>query len=137
MGVTTKILRIGIASRDEMRDRAVAIARGQHKPAPGEPKVWFTSLESLAQVLSRNNRLLLEIIRQAKPASLKELAKLSGRQEGNLNRTLHTMERYRLVRLKKGERGRIVPDVPYDRLAFDVSLSVRAADTRRLKRVAG
>jgi predicted transcriptional regulator len=55
-------------------------ARGEYKPAPDEPKVWFTSMESLAQVLSSKNALLLELIRCAQPASIKELAE---RRDGN------------------------------------------------------
>ena len=41
-----KTLKIGIASYDRMKARTVAIARGEHKPARGEPTVWFTSIES-------------------------------------------------------------------------------------------
>src|SRR3990170_4724198 len=79
-----RVLRIGIASRKEMRARTIAIARGEYKPRPDDPKVWFSSLESLAQVLSSKNQLLLELIRRARPASIKELAGLSGREESNL-----------------------------------------------------
>jgi hypothetical protein len=35
---------------------------GKYKPAAGEPKVWFTSAESFARVLSDRNRDLLGII---------------------------------------------------------------------------
>jgi predicted transcriptional regulator len=119
MSTRAKILRIGIASRDQMKARTMAIARGEHKPNPDEPKVWFTSMESLAQVLSTKNTLLLEMIRRARPASLKELAELTGRQLSNLSRTLRTMERYRLVRLERSDEGTLIPTVPYDRLAFE------------------
>jgi predicted transcriptional regulator len=122
-----RVLRIGIASREEMRARTIAIARGEYTPGPKEPKVWFTSIESLAQVLSTNNQLLLELIRRLRPASMRELAQLSGRAESNLSRTLHTMERYGLVRLHKREAGRIVPEVPYERFRVDLPISVMAA----------
>jgi predicted transcriptional regulator len=123
MSTNAKILRIGIASREQMKARTVAIARGELHPGPNDPKIWFTSLESLAQVLSSKNKLLLEIIRRARPASLKELADLSGRKESNLSRTLHTMARYRLVTLNRSERGTIVPSVPYDRVLCDFELN--------------
>jgi predicted transcriptional regulator len=122
----TKILRIGIASREQMKARTMAIARGEHRPSADEPKVWFTSMESLAQVLSSKNTLLLEMIRRAQPASLKKLAELSGRQISNLSRTLHTMERYRLVKLERSN-GTVVPTVPYDRLAFEHELGMQMA----------
>jgi len=127
MNANAKILRIGIASREEMKARTVAIARGELRPGPTDPKVWFTSLESLAQVLSSKNKLLLELIRRARPASLKELAELSGREESNLSRTLHTMARYRLVTLQRSERGTIVPSVPYDRVLCDFELNANRA----------
>jgi predicted transcriptional regulator len=110
----TNILKIGIASREEQRARTRAIARGQIRPSPDDPKVWFTSIESLAQILSTRNKHLLEIIQKSKPASLAELAKLSEREESNLSRTLHTMERYGFVILQKSERGRLIAIAPYD-----------------------
>ena len=54
-----------------------------------------------------------------KPASLKELAELSGRHVSNLSRTLRTMERYRLVRLEPSENGTLVPTVPCDRVVLE------------------
>jgi hypothetical protein len=86
---------------------------GADKPSPNDPKVWFPSVETLAQVLSTRNQLLLEIIQRSRPASLQELAKLSGRQPGNLTRTLKTMERYRIVRLEKVGKT-VVPVAPWD-----------------------
>jgi len=65
---------IGIASQQDMRARALAIARGDHQPRPGEPKIWFTSLRSLAEVLADNNRALLRVIREHKPESLNRLS---------------------------------------------------------------
>lgn len=55
----------------------MAIARGEHRPGPDEPKVWFASMESLARVLSDRNRALLDLISREQPDSITELAKLS------------------------------------------------------------
>jgi predicted transcriptional regulator len=121
MNNNMKVLRIGIASRAEMRARTMAIARGELKPSSNDPKVWFPSIKSVAEVLSNENRLLLEIIRRMSPASVKELAEISGRKPGNLSRTLHTMERYKLVELERCG-GTVTPRVPYDRVSFDLAL---------------
>lgn len=118
-----KTLTIGIAGYDRMKERTVAIARGEFMPARDEPKVWFTSVESFAKVLSHRNRELLTLIAREEPASLSELAVLSGRNKSNLSRTLKTMLRYGLVELREGERGTLVPRVPYDRVRLDVSLT--------------
>ena len=121
-----KTLKIGIAGYDRMKARTMAIARGEHKPARGEPTVWFTSIESFAKVLSGHNRELLETIAREKPESLTELAEIAGRSKSNLSRTLRTMSRYGLVELTEGERGTVVPRVPYDQVRLDVSLTASA-----------
>ena len=118
-----KTLEIGIAGYDEMKARTLAIARGEHTPVKGEPKVWFTSIESFAKLLSEHNRHLLELIAREKPGSLTELAELAGRSKSNLSRTLKTMSKYGLVELRRGQRGRLVPRVPYDHVRLDVSLT--------------
>ena len=98
--------------------------RGGSTSRPGpEPTVWFTSIESFAKVLSGRNRELLATIAREKPGSLTELAELAGRNKSNLSRTLKTMSRYGLVELTEGERGTVVPRVPYDQVRLDVSLT--------------
>jgi len=123
----SRILRIGIASRNDIKARTIAIAKGELKPKPSDPKVWFTSLESMAQVLNAKNLLLLELIAQTKPASLAELAETSGRAKSNLSRTLRTLEHYGIVELKKGENGRLVPRVVYRSIKLDLPLLADAA----------
>ena len=117
-----KTLKIGIAGYDQMKAHTMAIARGEHKPGQGEPKVWFTSVESFAKVLSQRNRELLTLIACVQPASLTELAELSGRKKSNLSRTLKTMSQYGLVELQEGRRGALMPRVPYDQVSLDVCL---------------
>ncbi len=120
-------LKIGIANYEEMRARTMAIARGERKPARGEPKVWFTSIESFAKVLSAGNRELLRVIAEKAPGSLNELSQLTGRAKSNLSRTLKTMEGYGLVRLERGERGRITPKVTAERVELDLPLTDKKA----------
>jgi predicted transcriptional regulator len=127
--VTT--LKIGIATYEEMKARTMAIARGERRTRRDEPKVWFPSTESFAKVLSAGNRELLRVIAQEAPTSLDELAQLTGRKKPNLSRTLKTMAGYGLVRLERGERGRIAPKVTHDRIALELPLTVTG---RLLKR---
>ncbi|MEK6789723.1 MAG: hypothetical protein AABY68_12315 [Pseudomonadota bacterium] len=56
----------------------LAIAKGEYKPKHGEPKIWFTSMRSLAE--------------------------LTGRKPGNLSRTLKTMSNYGFVEMKRESR---------------------------------
>ena len=99
-----RILKIGIISRENYKKRTIAIARGEYKPKKGEPKIWFESVQSMAQILSSENQELLRIIKEQEPASLKELELASGRKRSNLSRTLNTMSRYGIVDLVKQKR---------------------------------
>ena len=38
-----KAIVIGILPQERIRERMLAIAKGEYKPKPGEPKIWFTS----------------------------------------------------------------------------------------------
>lgn len=40
---------IGLASQADIRARALSIARGERRPNPGEPKVWFASMRSMGK----------------------------------------------------------------------------------------
>ena len=117
-----KTLQIGTASSEPVKACTMAITRGEHKPAKGEPTVWFTSIESFAKVLSERNRELFALIVRENPGSLTRLAALAGRSKSNLSRTLNTMSRYGLVELEQGRRGTLVPCVPYNQVRLDVSL---------------
>ena len=95
---------IGLMSQDKIRKRILDIARGDYKPKRNEPKVWFPSMKSVAEVLSDQNRALLNMIVEMQPETLTELADAAGRQMSNLSRTLRTMEHYGFVELVKDKR---------------------------------
>jgi predicted transcriptional regulator len=98
---TNKAIRFVIMSQEKIRERMLNIARGVYKPEPNEPKIWFTSMRSLAEVLSDENRALLHIIKDTKPNSIKELSEVTGRKPSNLSRTLKTLSNYGIVELVK------------------------------------
>ena len=121
MTTTPNTLKLGIASVEQYKARTMAIARGEYVPAPDEPKVWFQSLETLAQVLSVKNRALLAAIAETNPASLNELAEKTGRAKSNLSRTLKTMESYGLIHFEKGRGREIAPRVNYSGIALEMA----------------
>ena len=106
-----KILKIGIISKQDYINRTVAIAKGEYTPKKGEPKVWFESIKSMAQVLSNENQELLKLIVEHKPSSITELERISHRKKANLSRTLKTLEKYNIVDLPKTAQGTIAPKV--------------------------
>lgn len=72
------------------------------------PTVWFDSWRQLVGVLSDENRRLLRTMSSARPQTLAELAKLSGRAPSNLSRTLKNLEAHGLVRLHRVDGARAI-----------------------------
>ena len=117
---------VGVMSFEDFKTYTIAIAKGEYKPQKNEPKIWFNSIKSLAQVLSEENRHLLKLIIEQKPKSISDLAPLTGRKANNLLRTLRMMEHYGLITLNKScekNKGRspLIPRALYDNV--DIRLS--------------
>jgi predicted transcriptional regulator len=125
--MTAKVINIGIISRGNYARRTIAVAKGDYRPRKGEPKIWFETLKSMAQILSSENQALLKLIIDHKPRSLTELEKISHRKKSNLSRTLKTLERYGIVELPKKE-GRLVPKVIAT--DFKVEFGLHYSETR-------
>ena len=117
-----KRVKIGIMPLQDFQTYTKDIVTGKHKRKRGEPKIWFSSMASLAQVLSDQNRDLLSLIVEQQPESISELARLSDRSQSNLTRTLKKMESYGLVKMKTGTRGSKRPFVPYSDIVLDMSI---------------
>ncbi|WP_312434572.1 transcriptional regulator [Janthinobacterium sp.] len=110
-GACKKVMKpifIGIMPQEKIRERVLAIASGTYQPQPDEPKVWFVSMKSLAEVLSDENRALLHVMMEMQPESISALAEVTGRKQSNLSRTLKTMSPYGIVELKR-ERNQVRP----------------------------
>ena len=108
--MATKVMKVGIISKQDYIKRTIAIAKGEYIPRKDEPKVWFDSIKSMAQVLGNENQELLKLIINHKPHSLSELERISKRKKSNLSRTLKTLEKYGIVELTKNQ-GKLVPKV--------------------------
>lgn len=55
------IIKVGIASFEEMKARTLDIARGEIDMVD-EPKVWFISIEDFANALAEGNPEIMEMI---------------------------------------------------------------------------
>jgi len=119
-----KTIKVGIMPLEQYKQRTINIAKGIYKPKKDEPKIWFQSIKSIAQVLSNDNQALLQTILDNKPQSLKELEDITGRAKSNLSRTLKTLERYGIVELHRVSNT-IVPEVKATR--FTVEFGLEAA----------
>jgi predicted transcriptional regulator len=119
-----KVIKVGIMSLEDYKRRTIDIASGKYKPKKDEPKIWFSSIKSLANILSEENRKLLKLIIETHPESVQELEPLTGRKANNLLRTLRKMESLGLVKLREGKPGRgrtpLIPEVIYDSAEVDL-----------------
>jgi len=120
----------------EFKDHTLAVARGERRIAPGEPKIWcepieaegaghkvrFASLEAGAKLLSAKNRALLRTIAEQRPRSVTELAALTGRAEQNVLRTLNKLAAAGVVRLDKGAGRARRPVLAARKVHFEIDL---------------
>jgi predicted transcriptional regulator len=89
-----------IQSHEALKREMKAVARGE-KPAPADAnQPSFNSADVLLRVLTPENRILLRLIRDKRPESVAELARLSQRAEPNLLRTLAKLEAIGLVKME-------------------------------------
>lgn len=115
-------LKIGIADSEEMKARTLRVTRGEEKPSPDDPKVWFISTESFSKVLSAPNRAMLRLIAEREPESLDALAELTGRAKSNLSRTLKAMVGYGLIRMERSGK-KLAPKLVHDRVVLELALT--------------
>jgi predicted transcriptional regulator len=84
-----------------------AVARGEI-PAPADAALpSVESAEALLRLLTPDNRSLLRTIRDAKPGSVAELARLTDRAEPILLRTLAKLEAFGLLEMRTVNRRRV------------------------------
>ncbi|MHA2937058.1 HVO_A0114 family putative DNA-binding protein [Vibrio sp. RC27] len=101
--------RIGIMSEKLIRMRLLAIAQGKYKAQLNEPKVWYTSINAISQILCPENIDLLRLIDSERPESLTQLAELTGRAKSNLSKTLKSLSEKGFVRLEQGHGKSVKP----------------------------
>lgn len=124
--MNSKTLKIGIATAEEFRALTRSIARGEQGRNVEQPKIWFESLQSAAQILGGENKRLLQTILDRHPASIKELEEMTGRKSSSLSRTLKTMERYGIVSLTK-VKNQVKPEVNATDFQIEFGLVDRSA----------
>jgi predicted transcriptional regulator len=98
------------------------------------PKKWFDSeataanaeqisAEAMVKLLSPGNLAVLDAIKRHKPASMRELATLTGRKEASLSRTLKRFAQLGIVAFEDGPRRARVPALIATRVHLDIDLT--------------
>ena len=116
---------IGLASPREMRSRLAAAARGEAGHADA-PRLWM-SVDALMRLLTPENRDLLAMVARERPRSVSDLAARSGRDQGNLSRTLDRLEQAGLIRLVADGREKR-PELLCRHLRIELDLAADRAD---------
>lgn len=98
--------------KNAKQSRCVIGIKGQ-TPDPDFPvDIWFDSLKSVANVLSKENQQLLKVIAEQQPQSVTELATLTGRAVSNVSRTLKTLDKLGIVCLTRVS-GLVKPTIKF------------------------
>jgi predicted transcriptional regulator len=135
--MTAKAAKVKNGTFEQFKDFTLAVARGERKVDPSEPKVWieshkgksgmktaaqFTSLEAGAKLLSAKNRELLRLIVTREPRSVSELADMAQRAPQNVQRTLHRLSAAGIVRLDRGEGRMVRPYLTARKIHIEIDL---------------
>jgi predicted transcriptional regulator len=118
-----KRVRIGIrdlkSALDDFVRTAQAVERGEKvKKRTG---VYFTSVEAFRKVLTVQRMNLLRLIREKKPASLHELARLAQRDIKNISDDVKYLAQVGLVEVKDSE-NKILALINYDKILLEIAI---------------
>lgn len=109
------------------------------RAAHGVPKQWLdvgdaaelsateqVSAEATVKLLSPGNVTVLDAINRHRPATLRELAALTGRNEASLSRTLKRLVQAGIVAFNEGPRGARIPSVVATQVSLEIDLTGRS-----------
>jgi predicted transcriptional regulator len=110
-------------SLNRFKETFKALQTGRHV----EPRevVGFTSLEAARNFLTRERLALLHTIKNCRPGSIYELAKMTERDLKNVQEDIRILERHGLVQIAKrprGSRNVKVPRVPFEEIALRIAI---------------
>ena len=84
--------------------------------------IYFETVDAMRSVLTNNRLLILRTIRERKPHSVYELAKILGRDLKNVNQDLMLLAEIGLVTLEKTttDKKRVSPHVDYNMIQVEI-----------------
>lgn len=127
MAIKAKNITIGIRSLDQGLDNFVEAAevlmRGES--VRKQRGVYFENLDSFRKVLTEKRLALLHAVKQQKPDTIHELARLLGRDVKNVSDDLKYLAELGLVSLDKSTEGsgrRVAPRVTYEKIRIEIAI---------------
>ena len=120
-----KKVKIGIKSvQDVFRDvkeTVLKIDKGEGLPPVKAPEIYFTSFEVFRKALTPKRLELLHIIKNQKPSSINELARMAKRDVKNVADDVKYLEQIGLIETKETGR-KTVPLIAYDKIALEIAV---------------
>ena len=119
-----KNIKIGISTTEqilsEFQKTGEAIERGE-LPQKNE-KIYFENINTLKNVLTDKRLALLRNIKERKPKSIYELAKMLKRDVKNVNDDVSKLSELGFITLMKSKtkRVRVSPTVEYDKILLEI-----------------
>lgn len=119
-----KNIKVAIMPKEKMKEYTLKIARGEIRPGPDTPKIFFPTIRAMSEALNENNQALMAAINTYRPNTISELATILHKDLGNVSRALKKLESYGLVKLEKnnGDRDK-TPKLVADKISFEMSLT--------------
>lgn len=115
------------AARREALEIARRLDRGERDPRWAQEVLTFHNIDSLRSVLTDKRLELLRLIHQKRPASLTELAALSGRDLKRVNEDVRRLALLGFIEVEKehagGKAGRKAPRPRYDTVLVEIPLT--------------
>ena len=95
------------------------LSKGKH--VQKRTAIYFSNLKEMRKVLTEKRLELLKVIKDEKPALVYELAKITHRDLKNVLQDLTYLKQLGLVDITT-TRDKKVPEVSYDKIAFEVAI---------------
>jgi predicted transcriptional regulator len=127
MAIKAKNITIGIRSLDQGLDTFVETAEALLKGETVKKQrgVYFENLDSFRRVLTEKRMALLHTVKQQRPDTIHELARLLGRNVKNVSDDLKYLAELGLVSLDKGAEGsgrKVAPRVKYEKIRLEIAI---------------
>ncbi|MEO1205912.1 MAG: hypothetical protein AAFV45_06230 [Pseudomonadota bacterium] len=116
-----RVLHVEIGPLNQENERHVRVRRGG-RAVKTRDETSATTLDAISRLLSERNLSLLKLIKDRKPRSVAELARLSGRPKASLTLTLRRLQKFGIVAFRDVDGRRKVPSVVCDQLMLEVSI---------------
>lgn len=118
-----KRVKIEIKSLEEALNEAgevfEKISRDEH--VKKKTAIYFSNVKDMRKIITEKRLQLLKTIKDKRPASVYELAKLVGRDIKNVLQDIAYLKEIGLVDITE-TKDKKIPHVSYDRIAFEVAI---------------